>query len=122
MVELLNVLKPEFVFSMSFFIGFIGLGWFINNSLWPWLKDYLSRGQDLELARQQRNDKMMEVMGDLKQELGSFRETHSIVLSYIIADLTDKNSPGSTATTRALKRRQSTQDLLLRHLENDVKE
>lgn len=121
MAEALAIFKPEFVFSLAFFIGFVGFGLFFNGSVWPWLQGYLDKAQEIDGARQARYDKMLDVIGDFKTELGAFRETHSIILAYIIADIT-KNEPetdSDSPTARALKKRQSTQDLLLRRIQDN---
>ena len=121
MADALAVFKPEFVFSLAFFIGFVGFGLFFNGSVWPWLQSYLDKAQAIDGARQDRYDKMLDVIGDFKTELGAFRETHSIILAYIIADIT-KNEPESdtdSPAARALKKRQSTQDLLLRRIQDN---
>lgn len=111
--------QPEFVFSLSFFIGFLGFGWFINGSVWPWFQKYMDKAQDIDAGRQARYDKMLDIIAEFKTELGAFRETHNVILAYIIADLTksEPESEGDSPAARALKRRQSTQDLLLRRLE-----
>lgn len=121
MADALAVFKPEFVFSLAFFIGFVGFGLFFNGSVWPWLQGYLDKAQAIDGARQARYDKMLDVIGEFKTELGAFRETHNIILAYIIADMT-KNQPegeNDSPAARALKRRQSTQDLLLRKIEDN---
>jgi hypothetical protein len=120
MADALAVFKPEFVFSLAFFIGFVGFGLFFNGSVWPWLQNYLDKNQEIDSARQARYDRMLDVIGDFKIELGAFRETHNIILAYIIADMT-KNEPETdtdTPAARALKKRQSTQDLLLRRIQD----
>lgn len=120
MADALAVFKPEFVFSLAFFIGFVGFGLFFNGSVWPWLQSYLDKAQEIDGARQARYDRMLDVIGDFKIELGAFRETHNIILAYIIADMT-KSEPESetdTPAARALKKRQSTQDLLLRRIQD----
>ena len=121
MAEALAIFKPEFVFSLAFFIGFVGFGLFFNGSVWPWLQGYLDKAQEIDGQRQARYDKMLDVIAEFKVELGAFRETHNIILAYIIAGMT-KNEPESDADTpaaRALKKRQSTQDLLLRRIQDE---
>ena len=119
MTELLTLFRPEFVFSLAFFIGFVGVGYFVNNSLWPWLQVYLTKNQEIDASRQARYDRMLDVISEFKTELGAFRETHSIILAYLIADLTENKSESEldSPAIRALKRRQSTQDLLLRKID-----
>lgn len=121
MADALAVFKPEFVFSLAFFIGFVGFGLFFNGSVWPWLQSYLDKAQALDGARQVRYDKMLDVIGDFKTELGAFRETHSIILAYIIADITknESESDADSPAARAMKKRQSTQDLLLRRIQDN---
>jgi hypothetical protein len=122
-LEIIKLFQPEVVFSLTFFIAFIGFGLFINNSVWPWLKGYLDQAQTIDGNRQARYDKMLDVIAEFKTELGAFRETHNVILSYIIADMT-KNQPeseGDSAASRALKKRQSTQDLLLRRIQDEKK-
>lgn len=124
MADIINLFKPEFVFSLAFFIGFIGFGYFVNNSVWPWLQMYLNKSQEIDGNRQARYDRMLDVISEFQREIGAFRETHSIILAYLIADLTE-NKPETEADspeTRALKRRQSTQDMLLRRLEENSTE
>ncbi len=123
MTELLGMFKPEIVFSLAFFIGFVGFGIFFNNSFWPWFKDFMAYRQAYDEASQKRYDQMVEIIGEFKQEMSAFRETHSIILAYLIADLTENQPehPGDSAAARALKKRQSTQDLLLRRLEETPK-
>jgi hypothetical protein len=120
MIELVKFFQPEIVFSLTFFIGFIGFGLFFNNSVWPWFKGYMDKAQDMDAARQARYDKMLDVIAEFKTELGAFRETHNIILAYIIADLTESKpeNQDDTPAARALKRRQSTQDLLLRRIQD----
>lgn len=120
---MLALFKPDFVFSLAFFVGFLGFGYFIDNSVWPWFKDYMAARLAADDARQTRYDKMLDVLGEFKEEMGAFRETHSIILAYLIADLTENESfhDPDSAAARALKKRQSTQDLLLRHIQNDPK-
>ena len=118
-IDFLPFFKPEFVFSLSFFIGFVGFGIFFSRSVWPWVQHYMDNAQDIDAGRQARYDKMLDIIAEFKTELGAFRETHNVILAYIIADLT-KNEPeaeGDSPAARALKRRQSTQDLLLRRME-----
>ena len=120
MAEILGMYKPDIVFSLAFFIGFIGFGLFFSNSVWPWMQAYLDKAQAIDGARQARYDRMLDVISEFKTELGAFRETHNIILAYIIADMT-KNEPESetdSAAARALKKRQSTQDLLLRRIQD----
>lgn len=115
--------KPDFVFSLAFFVGFVGFGVFFSQSVWPWLQRYLDKAQSIDGARQARYDRMLDVIGEFKTELGAFRETHNIILAYIIADMT-KNHPeteGDSAAERGLKKRQSTQDLLLRRIQDEKK-
>lgn len=119
MIELVSLFRPEFVFSLAFFIGFIGFGFFFNNNFWPWLKTYLDKTQEIDAARQARYDKMLEVISEFKHELGAFRETHSIVLAYIISDFTGQNNSNDPVEVEKQKRRSKTQDLLLRRLEKD---
>ena len=123
MAELVAMFKPEFVFSLAFFIGFVGFGYFVNGSVWPWFQTYMNRAQDIDANRQSRYDKMLDVISEFKNELGAFRETHSIILAYLIADLTDNKPEQDTDTpaARALKRRQTTHDLLLRKIQGDAK-
>jgi hypothetical protein len=116
---ILSLFKPDFVFSLTFLVGFLGFGYFINNSFFPWLKGYMEKRLDIDEIRQRRWDTIIDVIADFKQELGAFRETHAIILAYLISDLTD-NQPekeGDSPAVRALKNRQTTQDLLLRRLE-----
>jgi hypothetical protein len=123
MAEVLSMYKPDFVFSLSFFVGFVGFGVFFSQSVWPWLQSYLDKAQSIDGARQARYDRMLDVIGEFKTELGAFRETHNIILAYIIADMT-KNHPeteGDSAAERGLKKRQSTQDLLLRRIQDEKK-
>lgn len=120
----LALFKPDLVFSLSFLVGFLGFGIFVNNSLFPWLKSYTDKRLEAEERRQKRWDDVIGVIVDLRQELGAFRETHAIVMAYIIADLEraeeqKNNDRPETASERALKRRQSTQDLLLRKIQGD---
>lgn len=116
-----NLFKPDLVFSLSFLIGFLGFGYFVNNSLFPWLKEWLSFRAAAHEANQNRFDVIISVISEFRAELSAFRETHSIILAYLISDLTE-NKPetaGDSAAARALKRRQTTQDMLLRRLEDD---
>ena len=115
-IDFLPFFKPEFVFSLSFFIGFIGFGVFFSRSVWPWFQSYMNKAQEIDAGRQARYDRMLDIIAEFKTELGAFRETHNVILAYIIADLT-KGEPEDSPAARALKRRQSTQDLLLRRLE-----
>lgn len=117
--SILAIFKPDFVFSLAFIAGFIGLGRFVDGSLFPWFKEYMQQRSVLEEAELKRNDQLFEILTAFKAELSAFRETHSIILAYIISDLTS-NEPEKdtdTAAARALKKRQTTQDLLLRRLE-----
>lgn len=120
---ILALFKPDFVFSLTFLVGFLGFGYFINNSFFPWLKEYMNHRLEVDEIRQKRWETIIEVIADFRQELGAFRETHSIVLAYLISDLTEgePEKESDTPTVRALKKRQSTQDLLLRRLEDNPK-
>jgi hypothetical protein len=120
MLEVAKLFQPEVVFSLSFFIAFIGFGFFIDKSVWPWLKDYLTEAQRIDAGRQVRYDRMLDVIAEFKTELGAYRETHNIILAYLMADLTENkpDSPSDSAAMRALKQRQTTQDILLRRIED----
>lgn len=99
MVELiLSLFKPDTVFSFTFFLMFLGLGWFLNFALWPWLKAYLDNRQklnhelrlaelEIERKRQERWDTVITTLGEFKQELGAFREKLDVIISYFIAEL-----------------------------------
>ena len=116
----LALFKPDFVFSLTFLVGFLGFGLFFKRDLFPWVTGYMDKRLEADEKTQKRWDDVIGVIVDLRQELGAFRETHAIIMAYIISDLTDNEpeKPTDTAAVRALKRRQTTQDLLLRRLED----
>lgn len=121
---ILALFKPDFVFSLTFLVGFLGFGLFFKRDLFPWVTGYMDKRLAVDETRQKRWDDVIGVIVDLRQELGAFRETHAIVMAYIISDLerTEEqrnNDRPETATERALKRRQSTQDLLLRKIQGE---
>lgn len=116
---ILALFKPDFVFSLTFIVAFLGFGHFVNKSFFPWFKEYMAMRSVSQDLQQKRFDMMIQVMTDFRSELSAFRETHSIILAYIISDLTENQpeKPSDTAAVRALKKRQSTQDILLRRVE-----
>lgn len=121
---ILSLFKPDFVFSLTFLVGFLGFGYFVNNSFFPWFKEYMAHRLEVEESRQKRWDALIEVMSDFRQELSAFRETHAIIMAYIIADLDQSKREGEddrpeTAAERALRKRQSTQDILLRKIQGE---
>jgi hypothetical protein len=119
---ILALFKPDFVFSLTFLVGFLGFGYFINNSFFPWFKEFMAHRLEVEELRQKRWDALIQVISDFRQELGAFRETHAIIMAYIISDLDNEERKGEndrpeTASERALRKRQSTQDILLRKIQ-----
>lgn len=120
----LSLFKPDFVFSLTFLVGFLGFGIFFKRDFFPWMTEYMARRLEADENRQKRWDDVVGVITDLRQELGAFRETHAIVMAYIISDLEreeeyKKDDRPESASERALKRRQSTQDLLLRKIQSE---
>ncbi len=103
MIELiLSLFKPDTVFSLTFFLLFLGLGWFLNFSFWPWIKTYLDIRQklnhelrmaelDIEKKRQERWDTVIDTLSEFKEELGAFREKLDVIMSYFISELMKKN-------------------------------
>jgi hypothetical protein len=56
-------------------------------------------------------------MSQFRQELAAFRETHAIIMAYIISDLDNEKKRGEndrpeTPAERAHRKRQSTQEFL----------
>lgn len=108
MTEILNLFNPEIVFSLIFFLGFIGLGWWFYNQLWPWFVQH--RRQALEMSHQieikrleadERQDRrwsdalansyanynlLREEIISLRAELQSFLEAISKLLERVVGD------------------------------------
>ena len=76
-VELiLRMFQPDFVFSLTFFIGFIGFGAFFSRQVWPWLKDYLDRRMEYEM---QISKQRWEVMTHLSEDLSEIKATLPLI-------------------------------------------
>ena len=73
---ILSLFKPDFVFSLTFLVGFLGFGYFVNNSFFPWFKEYMAMRQASHEVQQKRFDILMEIMTEFKSELSAFRVTH----------------------------------------------
>jgi hypothetical protein len=69
-----NIFRPDFVFSMTFFIAFIGFGLFFNSQFWPWFKEYLNRKLEYDY---QISAQRWEVLKALSDDLGEMKGTFS---------------------------------------------
>lgn len=106
MVELiLGLFKPDTVFSLTFFLAFLGLGWFFNFSFWPWWKTHQDTKQkmqheiklkeiEIEQKRQDRWDTVIDTIGQLKEEMGAFRQTLDIIMAHLIDNWFEKKKSG----------------------------
>lgn len=67
----LEFFRPDFVFSLAFFIGFIGFGLFFSRQVWPWFQKYIDKKleYDYQISRQR-----WEVMQSLSTDLGHMRK------------------------------------------------
>lgn len=85
---LLEIFKPDFVFSLAFFIGFIGFGVFFSRQVWPWLRDYMNKKleYDYQIARQ-RWEVMQALSDDLrgmKSDFAGFHENQRRLLDFLL--------------------------------------
>lgn len=106
--SILTLFKPDFVFSLVFLLAFLGFGHFVNSSLFPWFKEYMAARFIAQESESKRFDQMIEVITEFKGELSAFRETHAIILAYIINNLTENENQkaSDTASVLALRKKQ----------------
>ena len=83
----LDIFKPDFVFSLAFFIGFIGFGVFFSRQFWPWLKSYLDKKleYDYQIAHQRWEviKSLGEDLGDMKEDFAGFHENQRHILDIL---------------------------------------
>jgi len=46
--EIVGLFNPEIIFSLMFYLAFLGVGWWAYKEFWPWLVEYKRREQELE--------------------------------------------------------------------------
>ncbi len=70
----LEVFRPDFVFSITFFIAFIGFGVFFSRQFWPWIQKYLDKKIEYDY---QISTQRWEVLRALSDDLGVMKKDFS---------------------------------------------
>jgi hypothetical protein len=87
MENYLSFYTPDFVFSLAFFIGFIGFGVWWSKDLWPWAKGYLDKAQSdstsIRLAQLDNVKQLTEAISKISIELTSMTELQRYILQKI---------------------------------------
>jgi hypothetical protein len=87
MTDYMTFYNPDIVFSLAFFIGFIGFGVWWSKDLWPWLKGYLDKAQSdstsIRLAQLDNVKSLTEAVAKIGAELVSITELQRYILQKI---------------------------------------
>lgn len=85
--KLLDIFKPDFVFSLTFFIAFIGFGLFFNNQFWPWLKGYLDKKLEYDYQISHQRWEVIKSLGEdlseMKEDFAGFHENQRHILDIL---------------------------------------
>jgi hypothetical protein len=85
---LLEHFKPDFVFSLAFFIGFIGFGLFFSRQVWPWFQAHLDKRLEYDYMISAQRWEVMKALSDdighLKEEFQAFVENERKILDILL--------------------------------------
>lgn len=87
MQDYLSFYTPDFVFSLAFFIGFIGFGIFFSREFWPWFKSYLDRQLEnstkIRMAQLDNVKRLTDLLEKLQAEVSAITELQRYILQKI---------------------------------------
>jgi hypothetical protein len=85
---LLEHFKPDFVFSLVFFIGFIGFGVFFSRQVWPWFQTYVDKRLEYDYMISAQRWEVMKALsddiGEMKKEFQAFVENERKILDILL--------------------------------------
>ena len=85
--DYLKFYTPDFVFSLAFFIGFIGFGLFFSREFWPWLRKHLDKQAEnnttVRLAQLENVRKLTDLLEKLQGEIVTITELQRYILQKI---------------------------------------
>jgi hypothetical protein len=86
--SLLGFFKPDFVFSLSFFVAFIGFGVFFSKQFWPWFQAYVDKRQEYDYMISAQRWEVMKALsddiGEMKKEFQAFLENERKILDILL--------------------------------------
>lgn len=87
---LLEIFKPDFVFSLTFFVAFIGFGVFFSKSFWPWFKSYLDRKLECDYQISRQRWEVLEALAadirDMRADFSAFHENQRRMLDHLLQE------------------------------------
>lgn len=87
MADYLSFYTPDFVFSLAFFIGFLGFGLWWARDFWPWAKQYLddSRADSTKIRLGQLDNvkRLTEAIINVNSELVLITELQRSILQKV---------------------------------------
>ncbi len=87
---LIEAFKPDFVFSLTFFVAFLGFGLFFSRQVWPWWKDHLDKKLEYEYQiSRQRWEVLQSLSTDLnnmRTDFSAFHENQRRILDYLFQE------------------------------------
>lgn len=90
---LLAFFQPDFVFSLTFFIAFIGFGVFFSRQFWPWLKEYLNKRLEYEYMISSQRWEVIKALSDdigvMKNQFAGFHENERKILDILLKNRAD---------------------------------
>ena len=83
----LEVFQPDFVFSLCFFVGFIGFGLFFSRQVWPWAQKYLDKKLEYDYQINRQRWEVMQALtdsvGEMKTQFSAFHENQRHILAIL---------------------------------------
>jgi hypothetical protein len=92
---ILSLFKPDIVFSLSFFVAFIGFGIFFSKQFWPWFQSYVDKRLEYDYMISAQRWEVMKALSDdlgtMKKDFSGFVENERKILDILMAKHRDSS-------------------------------
>lgn len=86
--QIFGLFDPEHILSFLVVLTVFGIGKWFSTSAWPWLTSHFDKrrenAHELDMKQTFINEKLIEVLSSLREEIGGFRAIQEQIINRLI--------------------------------------